>query len=195
MSKYSDNLGSAACAALQSALCYASPMKASASRRAEPPAHTVDIAASLASAEQACQSHGLRFTDKRKRLLQALLDAAGPRSAYELADDYRKAYAEELPIMTVYRMLDVFVDVGLVHKLRSTSNFVACRHIACSHPHQVSQFLICDDCGLVREVEVAEQDLAGLVKRARGIGFELRCEQLELHGICEQCMAAQRSGD
>jgi len=147
----------------------------------------VDVDASMASAESACKARGLRFTDKRRRLLGVLLSVAVPRSAYELADDYRGCYGEELPIMTVYRMLDVFVDVGLVHRLRSTSSYVACRHIACSHPHAVSQFLICDGCGLVCEVEVGERDLAALTSRARSSGFHLQCEQLELHGLCERC--------
>lgn len=164
-------------------------MNPAVSNKRPQPGSRLDPVAAVDSAEQACRAHGLRFTEKRRRLLETLLSAAGPRSAYELADDYRRGFGEELPIMTVYRMLDVFVDVGLVHKLRSTSNFIPCRHISCSHPHSVSQFLICDGCGLVCEVDVAERDLAGLASRARESGFQLRCEQLELHGLCADCSA------
>ena len=129
----------------------------------------------------------MRLTAKRRRLLSLLLAASGPLSAYELADTYREEYGDALPVMTVYRMLDVFTEVGLVHKLRSTNRFVACHLKSCDHPHASSQFLICDSCGQVHETAFADAEMTRLQKKARSSGFHLHREQLELHGLCSAC--------
>jgi Fur family zinc uptake transcriptional regulator len=144
-------------------------------------------AAALAGAERACASAGLRLTKKRRQLLTALLRARSPLSAYDLAEVYRNAQGEALPAMTVYRMLDAFVSAGIVHKLRSTNRFMACRHISCKHPHPNSHFLICDRCGQVREMNFTQAELSLLERRARALGFHLKQEQLELHGLCQDC--------
>lgn len=150
------------------------------------------VAQSLEGAERACQSQGLRLTEKRRRLLTSILKADGPVSAYDLAHAYREDHGEELPVMTVYRMLDVFIDAGVVHKLRSTNRFMACRHMACDHPHAATQFLICDHCGLVREMDFADAEIRKLDSKARSTGFHLYREQLELHGLCEHCHSNDR---
>lgn len=144
-------------------------------------------AGALEAAERACAAEGLRLTTKRKRLVASLLRASAPLSAYELAQAYRDDHGEELPVMTVYRMLDVFLEAGIVHKLRSTNQFVACSHLACDHPHALTQFLICDACGLVREMDFADREIAQLDRKARSTGFSLFREQLELHGLCDRC--------
>lgn len=145
------------------------------------------VQASLDGAERACHDQGLRLTEKRKRLLTSLIKASGPISAYDLADAYRKDHGEDLPVMTVYRMLDVFIDAGVVHRLRSTNRFMACRHMACDHAHAATQFLICDSCGVVREMDFADAEIRKLNKKALSSGFHLYQEQLELHGLCDSC--------
>ncbi len=148
------------------------------------------LAAALAGAERICVDEGVKLTSKRKRLLSTLLQATGPLSAYELAQAYRDEHGEELPVMTVYRILDVFMAVGVVHKLRSTNQYMPCSHMACDHPHALSQFLICDSCGLVREMDFAEKELRQLDRKARSSGFHLFRDQLELHGLCDSCQSA-----
>jgi Fur family zinc uptake transcriptional regulator len=145
------------------------------------------LGASLEGAARTCDALGVRLTDKRRRLLESLITAPGPLSAYDLAQVYRKDHGEEIPVMTVYRMLDAFIEAGLVHKLRSTNRYVSCRHMACDHPHAASQFLICDGCGQVKEMDLANAELNRLSNRARSSGFHLHREQLELHGLCDRC--------
>jgi len=145
------------------------------------------LEAALAGAERLCRDSDIRLTSKRRRLLASLVQATGPLSAYELAQAYRDENGEELPVMTVYRMLDVFMEAGVVHKLRSTNQYMPCSHIACDHPHARAQFLICDGCGLVREMDFAEKELRQLDRKARSSGFHLFRDQLELHGLCDSC--------
>lgn len=153
-------------------------------------ARKATIKVRLEGAERTCREAGLRLTAKRRRLLETLLRANTPLSAYELTDAHRKAQGEDLPVMTVYRMLDVFMEAGVVHKIRSTNRFLPCSHLACDHPHALAQFLICDSCGLVREMDFGDKEVAQLDRKARSTGFSLHREQLELHGVCDDCRVA-----
>jgi Fur family zinc uptake transcriptional regulator len=159
--------------------------KKTSTRSSEP-----SLKARLEGAECTCREAGLRLTAKRRRLLETLLRAKTPLSAYELADAHRRGHGEDLPVMTVYRMLDVFMEAGVVHKIRSTNRFLPCSHLACDHPHALAQFLICDSCGLVREMDFGDKEIAQLDRKARSTGFSLHREQLELHGVCDDCRVA-----
>ena len=60
----------------------------------------------LGEAERHCSEKGVRFTAKRKQVLEALLDSDRPLSAYELADYCRAELGSGMLPMSVYRILD-----------------------------------------------------------------------------------------
>tara|TARA_R110002050_G_scaffold1244_4_gene8586 strand:+ start:17674 stop:18141 length:468 start_codon:yes stop_codon:yes gene_type:complete len=138
-------------------------------------------------AEDTCVESGGRLTVKRKNILVALLSADMPQSAYEIADYYREAFSETIPVMSVYRMLDFLIKESLVHKLSSTNKYVACSHIACNHVHEIPQFLICDQCHHVREVGVKKDIIDALQNSVENADFYLNSPELELHGVCKNC--------
>lgn len=148
---------------------------------------TMDIDNIIQQAEHSCRDNGVRLTSKRKQILEVLLQAGAPRSAYEIADLYRQQTTENIPVMSVYRMLDFLMQNDLVHKLTSNNKFIACAHIACSHSHQAPQFLICDKCQQVREIGVDEQLITALEESIEDKQFHLNSPQLELHGVCKSC--------
>jgi Fur family zinc uptake transcriptional regulator len=143
----------------------------------------------IEQAEITCSQQGGRLTPKRRYVLETLLSAEQPLSAYEIADNYQRHQQEKIPAMSVYRMLDFLLTLGLVHKLASTNKFVACSHIACEHSHQTPQFLICDNCQTVREIGIDKQLVQALEKSIVDNHFQLNSPQLELHGLCEQCQS------
>ncbi|PTB86444.1 transcriptional repressor [Pseudidiomarina aestuarii] len=147
----------------------------------------VDTHKVMQQAERICADHGVRLTSKRKHILEVLLNAQAPRSAYEIAELYRQKTEENIPVMSVYRMLDFLMQNSLVHKLASNNKFIACAHIACSHSHQTPQFLICDNCQQVREIGVDKQLIHALEESIEHNHFQLNSPQLELHGLCETC--------
>jgi Fur family zinc uptake transcriptional regulator len=140
----------------------------------------------LERAEAICRERGVRLTDQRRTVLQLLCVSDKPLSAYELLDRMRGVVKNPAP-PTVYRALDFLLEQGLVHKLESLHAYVGCAHP--DHPH-ASQFLICDDCG-----EVAELEDPSVVKslRAAGkaIGFRTKRPVVEVLGTCAQCSAKQ----
>ena len=138
----------------------------------------------LARAESLCKERGARLTEQRKTVLQLLCVSDKPLSAYELLDRMRGVVKNPAP-PTVYRALDFLLAQGLVHKLESLHAYIGCAHP--DHPH-VSQFLICDNCGEVAEVEDAS--VAKSLKAAgKAIGFHTRRPVVEVLGTCAQCTA------
>jgi len=144
-------------------------------------------------AEQHCKSNGSRLTEKRKNVLEGLLRSKKALSAYELADYCAKQFDQSLPAMSVYRILDFLQQEQLVHKLNLANKYVACSHIACSHAHEVPQFLICSECQKVEEISINKSMIDELKKNVKSAGFHLSSPQLEMNCICKKCVEKQAS--
>jgi Fur family zinc uptake transcriptional regulator len=144
----------------------------------------------LDRAADTCRADGSRLTDKRRSVLECLLQAGKPVSAYEVADAYEKRLGESIRPMSVYRMLDFLVEESLAHKLKSANKYVPCSHIVCDHDHQLPQFLICERCERVEEIAIGREILDSLAASARNAEFELTSPQIELNCICHQCLEA-----
>ncbi len=152
---------------------------------------TKNFEQTLHKAQTECRRTGLRLTDKRCNVLKILLQVSEPLSAYDIADHYKSEYGEALSAMSAYRMLDFLLQAGLVHKLETTNQYLACSHIACEHEHRVPQFLICDQCHNVKEVGLRKKLLNELKASIEDTGFKLSSQQLELHGLCADCLGSR----
>ncbi len=131
-----------------------------------------------------CRERGERLTEQRKTVLRLLCVSDKPLSAYELLELMRGVIKNPTP-PTVYRALDFLLEQGLVHKLESLHTYISCIHP--DHPH-ASQFLICDDCGEVAEIE--DSIMTKSIKAAsKAIGFRTKRPVVELLGTCAQCNA------
>lgn len=147
-----------------------------------------DLSKIIAKAERMCAHSGARLTDKRKRILQLLLESDAPLSAYEVSDAYNRSSETSMPTMSVYRILDFLEAELLVHKLSSTNKYIACSHINCDHAHQVPQFLICAECQSVKEIAISKTIIDELAGSVTSAGYKLLNSQLELQCVCENCL-------
>ena len=96
-----------------------------------------------------------------RKVLSALGRAVKPLSAYDILDRARSD-ALKAPVQ-VYRALEKLSSRGLVHRIEALNAFVACsdarirhtttRHEAIAHAEHRPGFVICRDCGSVREFE------------------------------------------
>ena len=136
----------------------------------------------LNKAKAFCEAKGVRFTSLREKVYSLLLEHSGAVGAYDLLDRLKTTEDSAKPA-TVYRALDFLLELGLVHKLESDNTFIACHHFDCHHP---VQFLICEECGNVEEIQssgLKEQ----LEEQAVNIGFKVKKQTIEAHGICAKC--------
>lgn len=140
-------------------------------------------------AEQQCKARGSRLTKKRKQVLVGLIQSDKALSAYELATIYKAQYGVAIPAMSVYRILQFLEDEHLVHKLNLANKYVACAHIKAGDSHAASQFLICEQCNKVKEIQIADSVLAALQNTIKKTGFQLKSPQLEINCLCDECVA------
>lgn len=131
-----------------------------------------------------CEDKGVRFTPLRARIYEILLQEDASIGAYDLLDKLKLIEDSAKP-PTVYRALDFFLELGLVHKVESTNTFKACHHFGCSH---AVQFLICDACGDVQEIS-SEGVKTTLDAQAEEHSFKIISQTIEAHGICRNCEA------
>lgn len=140
------------------------------------------VATYVTKAREYCEEKGARFTHLREKVYELLLKRQGSVGAYELLDELKQTESSAKPA-TVYRALDFLMEFGLIHRLESTNAFVACHHFDCSHP---VQFLICDQCGEVKEIQSAGLKET-LDKQAQSFGFKVTKQTIEAHGTCSAC--------
>lgn len=141
----------------------------------------------LARAQRICALRGARLTPVRRRVLQLILLSDQPAGAYALLAELQRGRGKLGP-PTVYRALEFLLGHKLIHKVETSSAFIACSDI--EHPHE-SQFMICDDCGATEEIRDNE-----IVKKLRrlgeGRGFAVERQIIEARGLCLACRSAPR---
>ncbi len=139
-------------------------------------------------AQAFCEEKGARFTPLRARIYEILLNEDSSIGAYDLLDKLKRVEDSAKP-PTVYRALDFFLELGLVHKVESTNTFKACHHFGCSHP---VQFLICDGCGDVQEIS-SDGVKTTLEAQAMANSFHIISQTIEAHGLCGRCQTTEGS--
>lgn len=129
-----------------------------------------------------CEARGLRLTEPRAQVLGIVVEAGQPITAYEALDALGKLVKNPKP-PTVYRALEFLQQAGLVHRIESMNAYVACGG---DHAHENGQFLICDECGDVQEIQMGQIDKT-ISDKTHAIGFKTRHWSAEIHGTCKDC--------
>ncbi len=133
-------------------------------------------------AEQLCRERGVRLTEQRRRVLGLVCRADRPQGAYDILAAIQREQPRAAP-PTVYRALDFLLEQGLIHRLETLHAFIGCNHP--DHPH-ASQFLICNECGEVTELE-DEAIADSLGEAAAASGFKPARRVVEVTGTCADC--------
>ena len=137
---------------------------------------------------ESCTARGKQLTTKRKLVLKALLHADKALSAYDLVDYCKEHFEETIQAMTVYRVLDFLENEHFAHKLKVSNKYIMCSHILCDHDHGTPQFLICSKCDKITEQTIAPIIMTGLQSQAKQKGFTVTQPQLEISGVCDECV-------
>ena len=137
----------------------------------------------LRFAQEEAKRQGHRWTETREQVLESLLDAAQPITAYQLMDKVAKRNDRLVQPASVYRSLEALIALGVVARVESINAFIVCQHPQEHHQHV---FLVCDHCGQIDEI--ADCSISSkLTKDAASKGFKASRQILELHGDCKTC--------
>ncbi len=129
--------------------------------------------------KQMLNQSGLRCTPGRVEIYRLLHDADHPIREKDIQDNIDV----NIDRTTIYRTLEHFVDVGLVHRAfvkdRAWHYELAhhCRDNQC-HPH-----FICQDCG---KTDCLKDTFIPAVTNIPG-GYVVERQQLRLEGFCPEC--------
>ena len=115
-----------------------------------------------------------------RAVLGALRASDQPLSAYDILERVRKS-GIKAP-MQVYRSLDRLSAFGFVHRIEALNAFVACSE---DQPGHKPGFVICRDCGMVKEFEDGRLD--DIAHHAAGEEFAIEAVSVEVLGHCGAC--------
>ena len=145
--------------------------------------HASCVKTAMSDAESACSAAGLRLTNIRRQVLELVWSSHAPIKAYELLEQLHQQNPKAAP-PTVYRALEFLQNAGLVHRLESLNAYLGCGKPG--EPH-LGQFLICETCGSVAEIN--EPKITQLLnEQAAQLGFETQQQVVEITGLCPQCV-------
>lgn len=131
--------------------------------------------------DQYLRDHGLRVTPQRSLILDTLCDGERHMTFGEV---YAGLSARGAPIdrSTLYRALDVFIELGLVVRGEALTEGTV-YELAGPTPHH---HLMCTNCG--DEIQLGAGALQGLTRRLDDeYCFQLHADHLVFRGLCANC--------
>lgn len=136
-----------------------------------------------------CLKHRQRLTPMRLAVLQTMLQQ---ESALVKAYDVMAAMAktQPCPAPSMYRCLDFFLRLGVLHRTEALHAYVLCPHF--DTPHRCILFS-CQHCGAIQEHQ-ASALFEHLDALCASVAFQMQSEPLVLRGWCHSCQdAAQQA--
>lgn len=140
----------------------------------------------LESAKELLRQNNGRVTAPRVMTLQVIFEAEKPLTATEIENALNKKLTKNVDRATVFRMLNAFAELKLIHRLEENASYIACKHFACSHAYHV--VLRCTRCDCYQEVEMPERIFReSELFCAREYNFRLNDTHVQLGGLCRNC--------
>ncbi|WP_298037732.1 Fur family transcriptional regulator [uncultured Microbacterium sp.] len=137
----------------------------------------------IPSAEEMIRTAGLRVTQSRRAVLDALRD-----NPHASADDILAAVRPEVAstsVQSVYNALNDFAAAGLVRRIEPAGHPMLFElRVDDNHHH-----LVCTVCGAVRDVECAVGH-APCLTPSHDHGFRIAAAEVTYWGICAGCADA-----
>lgn len=134
--------------------------------------------------EKILKEHQLRVTKPRKMVIQGLKKSTVPQSARELMKDLETDH--DIDQVTIYRILETFLDIGLIHQVFPSGGYLLCDHIKCQHGIHV--MLHCTNCEKHSEIEIPKEIFSPLewyLKESHA--FTPNHHLIQMDGQCQHC--------
>ncbi len=136
------------------------------------------------------QGSGYRFTKPREMILEVLSSSKEHLSAESIFLRVHKNYPN-IGLTTVYRNLEILVDMGAVSKLHfgdGKASYEFSRQGEKEHHHH----LVCQSCHKVIDyVDFMKEEKEFLEKIEKGLSrkykFKIQDHVIHFHGLCQTC--------
>lgn len=135
---------------------------------------------------------GFRVTGPRKLVLECLAEVNRPLSPrgmleYIAAD----SSTPNIDPVSIYRILEALHELGIVHKVGPSGEYIACLHIDCkSQPHIL---LRCTGCNAINEIDVPRpvvEPMHWFLKEKHS--FLPEAHMFQIDGLCNSCTGSSK---
>lgn len=127
----------------------------------------------------ALKEKGYRLTTPRREIINVL--AHHPQTALQIFFLLKKK-KKSVDLASVYRTLEIFVDMGFVHAIELSEGKKRYELVEHENHHH---HLICTTCGVIEDIRINEN--AMLKDVANKSEFKIDHHHLEFFGICVRC--------
>lgn len=128
------------------------------------------------------KDNGYRYTNQRKAILNVLIDNKNHLiSAEEIYKLTKKLYPKT-NFSTVYRNLEMFEKIGVVHSTNTDSN-KSVFELICNNSHH--HHIICKSCGKTKAIDFCP--FLNIKNKLSDDDFTLTDHKFELYGYCKKC--------
>ncbi|MBN2186846.1 MAG: transcriptional repressor [Dehalococcoidia bacterium] len=132
------------------------------------------------------QAQRYKVTKPRLQVLEVLERARKPLSPYDIQRLLRLK-GKYINHVTIYRILELFCNLNLAHKVLSSGGFVKC---GLGKKEGCHRFMVCRQCGAIKEF--ADEELCREENEfAQNVGFHTEYHLSESSGLCANCYRKQ----
>lgn len=135
----------------------------------------------------ALRSSGGRVTKPRLAVVQAVSAAQTPLTAREVYESVAEdSELGTIDLVTVYRVLETFEELGLVHQVFPSGGYLPCFHSGCGSAMHI--LIRCSSCEDIEELDVPQETIAPMLWYLRGShGFSPDEHLFQINGTCSSC--------
>ncbi len=140
----------------------------------------------MSKLQSTLKEHKHRLTQARKEIYSLLEKSKRSLSAKEIHQQLSDASTTDL--VSVYRNLSLFNELGLAHKFQDGS-FAICKHEDDHADHQHVHFIVhCVECGRKSEIESHSKNVCDIARQLKKVSKPLKTfHEIIIQGHCAQC--------
>jgi Fe2+ or Zn2+ uptake regulation protein len=141
----------------------------------------------LEDCKRALKAAGARVTKPRISVILCLSAASKPLSARDVFEQIsERSDLVAVDQVTIYRILEMLSDLGLVHQVFPTGGYMACFHSKCFHAQHV--LTRCVKCESIDEIDIPQESVAPMLWYLKNqLGFEADEHVFQMNGVCANC--------
>ena len=131
-----------------------------------------------------CLENKKSLTPSRTLVIKTLSRHTKPRSAYDLQDEINRQENTKLNISTIYRVLDFWINIGMIHKISSINKYLVCLTPNEKHTHMLNFCTVCE-----KVVETCNEKMGlNLKKSTEKLKLSFSTSHpVEIPVICSKC--------
>ena len=143
--------------------------------------------------ENMIRNSGVKVTKSRVAVMQCLAASTLSLSPREILETIEKdTTTRDVDQVSIYRILETFHKLGLVHQVYPSGGFIACTHVNCQEELHV--LTRCLSCNKTNEIDIPKEIFQPVQWYLEThCGFMYRNTLFQLDGRCATCSQADHS--